>query len=213
MPACCRATAMVAPAIRPPKPEVIEEVAELVTGRDTAAKEQTRPQNQLSAATVAFFQQHLGKRLARIAKHIAGLDREIIARIADPELPAVMNPHLDPGRRPNHRRHIDRPSRRARRVPDKQIAMLAGLAPIANQSGKHDGKRLIWGGRGRYAECSILPVSAIRWNPCLKCSTTVGAEGKRRQGRHRRSRQKTHHPRQHPHRPRSNLAENPPKHA
>ncbi|MCP4384057.1 MAG: IS110 family transposase [Hyphomicrobiales bacterium] len=27
----------------------------------------------------------------------------------------------------------------------RQIAMLAGLAPIADQSGRHEGKRVIWG--------------------------------------------------------------------
>jgi transposase len=50
-----------------------------------------------------------------------------------------------------------------------QIAALAGVAPFNRDSGRHRGKRGIWGGRGgvraaRYMAC----VSALRVNPMLK---------------------------------------------
>ena len=45
-----RFAAIMTPAIRPPPPEVLEELAELVAGRDAAVAEQTGLKNQLSAA-------------------------------------------------------------------------------------------------------------------------------------------------------------------
>ena len=162
---------MVGPAVRPPKPEVIEQVAELVTGRDTAVKEQTRLQNQLSAATDGFFQKHLRQRLARIAKDIAALKREVIARIGtDPELTRRYEILISiPGVGPTTAATLIARMGELGALPDKEIAMLAGLAPIANQSGNHDGKRLIWGGRKPVRRMLYLAaVSASRWNPSLK---------------------------------------------
>src|ERR1700686_772633 len=51
----------------------------------------------------------------------------------------------------------------------KQIAMLAGLAPIANQSGERDGVRVIWGGRPSVRRVLYLAaLSATRFNADMK---------------------------------------------
>ena len=150
---------------------MIEQVAELVTGRDTAVKEQTRLQNQLSAATDGFFQKHLRRRLARIAKDIAALEREIIARIGtDPELTRRYEILISiPGVGPTTAATLIARMGELGALPDKEIAMLAGLDPMANQSGNHDGKRLIWGGRKPVHRMLYLAaVSASRWNRSLK---------------------------------------------
>lgn len=48
----------------------------------------------------------------------------------------------------------------------KEIAMLAGLAPINHDSGKVKGKRHIYGGRPSVREALYLPtISAFKWNP------------------------------------------------
>ena len=51
----------------------------------------------------------------------------------------------------------------------KGIAALAGLAPLANDSGKQRGKRVIWGGRAA-VRCALYmsTVAAIRCNPVLR---------------------------------------------
>ena len=51
----------------------------------------------------------------------------------------------------------------------KGIAALAGLAPLANDSGKQQGRRVIWGGRAD-VRCVLymLTVAAIRCNPVLR---------------------------------------------
>lgn len=163
-----RFAAVMAPAIRPPPPEAIEALGELVAARDAAVAEQTGLKNQLSAARLPVLRRQLAARIKRIAADIAMLEREL-------------------------GRHITADDRLARRfqilisipsigtvvaatliaclaelgsLTDKQATMLAGLAPIADQSGKHDGKRVVFGGRGRVRRMLYLAaVSAVRWNP------------------------------------------------
>ena len=54
-------------------------------------------------------------------------------------------------------------------VPDKQITMLAGLAPIADQSGKRDGARVVFGGRPRVRRILYLAaLSAARFNADMR---------------------------------------------
>lgn len=51
----------------------------------------------------------------------------------------------------------------------REIAALAGVAPLANDSGKHRGKRFIWGGRAEVrAVLYMAAVSAIRCNVAIK---------------------------------------------
>ena len=51
----------------------------------------------------------------------------------------------------------------------QRIAKLVGVAPLANDSGKHRGKRFVWGGRADVrAVLYMATVSAIRCNPAIK---------------------------------------------
>jgi transposase len=51
----------------------------------------------------------------------------------------------------------------------RQIAALAGVAPLAKDSGKHRGKRFVWGGRADLrAVLYMAAVSAIRYNGTIK---------------------------------------------
>ena len=162
---------MIQPTVRPPQPEAIEQLSELITGRDTAVAEQTSLKNQLAAATVEFFRKQLRKRLAGLDKDIAALEKESLARImADPELRRRYE-ILDsiPGIGPIVAATLVIRLSELGSVTDKQITMLAGLAPIADKSGKHDGKRVIWGGRATVRQKLYLAaVTASRWNPAMK---------------------------------------------
>ena len=51
----------------------------------------------------------------------------------------------------------------------REIAALTGVAPLANDSGKHRGKRFIWGGRADVrAVLYMATISAIRCNDTIK---------------------------------------------
>ena len=163
--------AVMTPAIRPPPPEALEELAELVAGRDAAVAEKTSLKNQLSAANVAFFRQQLKRRIERLAKDIETLENEIMARIAADESFARRYHILTsiPSIGPAVAATLIGRLAELGTLTDKQIAMLAGLAPIADQSGKHDGKRVIWGGRARVRRMLYLAaVAAVRCNAAMR---------------------------------------------
>ncbi|MDT7949888.1 MAG: transposase [Acetobacteraceae bacterium] len=54
-------------------------------------------------------------------------------------------------------------------IDNKCIASLAGLAPIARDSGQHSGKRFIRGGRAHLRQALYMPaLVAIRFNADMK---------------------------------------------
>jgi transposase len=163
--------ATMAPSVRAPAPQVMAELAELVVARTGAVEAQTALKNQLSAAESKFLKRQLERRLLRAGKDIAELDDEILKRIKADDALA--------------RRYVILTS-----IPSfgfvvaatliaclaeigsantKQIAMLAGLAPIADQSGQRDGVRVIWGGRPAVRRILYLAaLSAVRSNPDMR---------------------------------------------
>jgi transposase len=163
--------AVMAPAVRAPAPQVLEELAELVTARASAVAEETALKNQLSAAMSPFLKRQLGRRIDRIAKDIAALEREILRCI-----------HADPGlaRRYDILTSITGfgPVVAATLVAclaelgtcsRRQISMLAGLAPVADESGERQGVRVVWGGRPNVRRVLYLAaITAARFNADMK---------------------------------------------
>ena len=163
--------AMMAPAIRPPTPEAMEQLSELVRARAAAVEEQTALKNQLSAATGLFLRRQLMRRIARSAKDIETLKAEILKRIKADDALA--------------RRYVILTS-----IPGigfvvaatfiaclselgscsaGGIGKLAGLAPLDDDSGKRRGVRVIWGGRADVRRAAYLAaITAARFNPDLK---------------------------------------------
>jgi len=55
------------------------------------------------------------------------------------------------------------------RLNRKQMAALIGVAPLNHDSGKHRGRRRIWGGRARVRAVLYMgALSATKWNPVIK---------------------------------------------
>lgn len=160
-----------AAAARPLPSETIEALAELATARDSAMAEQVRLKNQRHAACDSFLKRQLGLRIKAAGKAIDDLDAEIRRRIqADPALAArqailcsipgigAVTAALAIAKLPE-----------LGSLTDKEVAMLAGLAPIANQSGKRDGIRRVQGGRPCLTRALyIAALSAARYNPALR---------------------------------------------
>jgi transposase len=163
--------AVMAPPLRAPAPQAMQELAELVVARSSAVEAQTALKNQLAAAEGKFLKRQLARWIARAAKEIAALEGEILKRIKADQALA--------------RRYAILTS-----IPSfgfvvaatliaclaeigstsaKQIGMLAGLAPIADQSGEREGSRVIWGGRARVRRILYLAaVTATRVNADMK---------------------------------------------
>jgi len=163
--------AVMAPAVRPPAPEVMQELAELVQAREAAVAEETALKNQLSAAAGSFLKRQLKRRIDRIAKDVAGLADEILRRIEAEEGLARRYAILTSivGFGPAVAATLIACLAELGTCSRRQIAMLAGLAPIADQSGERQGVRVIWGGRSGVRRILYLAaISAARYDPGLK---------------------------------------------
>lgn len=163
--------AVMAPAVRPPAPEVMQELAELVRARDSAVAEATALKNQLSAATVAFLKRQLERRIGRIAKDVAALEQQIHRRIEADEALARRYAILTSitGFGPVVVPTLIACLAELGACGRRQIGMLAGLAPVADESGERKGVRVVWGGRPAVRRCLYLAaLSAARHNPEMK---------------------------------------------
>jgi transposase len=163
--------AVMTPAMRPPAPQVLAELAELVTARSSAVDAETALKNQFGSAQSQFLKRQLQQRIARAAKDITALEAEILKRIM-----------ADRGLARRYAILISIPSfgpvvaatliaclAEIGSMTVKQVAMLAGLAPIADQSGERDGVRVIWGGRSAVRRALYLAaLSAARFNADMK---------------------------------------------
>jgi transposase len=162
--------ASMTPAARPPVPAAVEALKELVQARESAVAEATALKNQRASAETAFLRHHLAKRIARLAKDIAALEAEIARRIEADESLARRGAILTsiPGVGPVVASTLVARLGELGDCSDKEIAMLAGLAPLADQSGRREGERTIRGGRAAVRRVLYLAaVSAIRHNPTM----------------------------------------------
>jgi transposase len=163
--------ALMAPSARPPAPQALTELAELVTARMTAIGAQTALKNQRSAATVKFLQRQLDRGIERADQDIEALDAAILKRIK-----------LDEGLARRYAILTSIPGfgfvtaavliaclAELGSITAKQSGMLAGLAPIADQSGKREGARVIFGGRAPVRRVLYLAaLSAARFNADMR---------------------------------------------
>jgi transposase len=162
---------LMAPDVRLPTPAAIEEIKELVVAREGTVGEETSLKNQLASSTCSFLKRHLKRRIVRLAKEIQALDREILKCI-----------RADDGLARRYEILISVPSfgfvvaaTLTVCLPElgtcnaKAIAMLAGLAPIADESGERKGARVVWGGRPALRRILYLAaLTAPRLTPQFK---------------------------------------------
>lgn len=137
------------PRAMPPASEAVETLQELEHARAAATAARTALLNRRAASHTAFLRAELKRQTANIERHIARLGNEIAACIAaDPAL--ARRGHIlasIPGCGPVVVAALlaDLPELGA--LDRRAIASLAGLAPVANDSGDTNGQRHIKGGR------------------------------------------------------------------
>jgi transposase len=158
---------------RPPAPEIIEELKELVQARASAVEEQTSLTNQHKSALSAFLQRHLKGRLARIAKTIKALEAQVLKRLkADDGLARrydILSSIPSFGQVVAMTLMAWLPELGS--CNDRQIAALAGLAPWADDSSDRHGARHIKGGRPVLRRVLYFAaLSAARFNRDMKAA-------------------------------------------
>jgi transposase len=163
--------AMMEPSVRAPAPQAMAELAELVTARANAVEAQSALKNQFCTAENRFLKRQLERRIVRAEKDVALLEGEILRRIkADDSLArryAILT--SIPGVAFVAAATLIACLAEIGSMTAKQVGMLAGLAPIADQSGEREGIRIIWGGRPAVRRVLYLAaLSAARYNADMK---------------------------------------------
>jgi len=171
------------PQARPPAPMEMEALQELVRARSAAIQDLTGLKNRRGDAQTAFLKAELHRQINNLDRSIARLSAEIERRIAaDPALTRRRQILLSiPGVGPAVAAVLLADCAELGALSAKAVALLAGLAPIARDSGDTNGQRHIKGGRKTVRNALYMAaLSAARANPTLKAFyQRLCAEGKK----------------------------------
>jgi transposase len=159
------------PAIRPAKSRKQAQLAELINARDGLMRDRTALRNREKNLTIAILKRQCKQRLEQVTRHIEALDAELAAIIAADQ--ALSRKHqiitsID-GLGTLTANQLIATMPELGSLENKQAASLAGLAPVARQSGQWKGKSFIRGGRANVRQALYMPaLVAARFNPDLK---------------------------------------------
>ena len=156
---------------RPVRSVRLNDLKDLHMAREALVKSRTAAKNRAKNLTLPILKRHNGEQLRQIERQMAAIEAEIAALIkADPDLmhrfkilvsiPGISNITA-------FALIIDMPE--LGMIENGQAASLAGLAPVARQSGKWTGRAFIRGGRANVRQALYMPaLVAMRFNPDLK---------------------------------------------
>jgi transposase len=159
------------PEARPIKDEETRVLNELLNRRrqwvENCAQERLRSQTAVSKKVRKSLQEHI----AWLEKRIAHIDDDLEQNLRASSAWRVKEDLLRgvPGIGPVTTLTLLLKCPELGQLGRRQIAALVGVAPLANDSGKHRGKRSIWGGRADVrAVLYMAAMSAMRHNPVVK---------------------------------------------
>ena len=156
---------------RPARSEALLELKELYVAREALVKDRTAAKNRGKALTLSLLKRQNAQRLEQIDRQIATVQATILQIVEDDasladrfailtSIPGVSNITA-------FALLIAMPELGA--LDAGQAANLAGLAPIARQSGRWTGRAFVRGGRASLRQALYMPaLVATRFNPDLK---------------------------------------------
>jgi transposase len=155
---------------RPVRSPVLAELKELHVAREALVKDRTAAKNRAKIRTLALLKRQSVQRLDQIERQIAAIDAAILAIIeADAKLAkrfAILTSIPGVARITAFALLIEMPELGT--LEARQAASLAGLAPVARQSGRWTGRAFIRGGRASVRIGLYMPaLAATRFNPDL----------------------------------------------
>jgi transposase len=170
------------PDVTPPPAPTLEALQELLRARQAATAEAVALQNRLAATQSAFLRAELKRRLNSLRRHIERLEAESFRLL---ESDAVLQRRYAvvlsiPGIGPITAITLVVELSELGACSGKAAALMAGLAPIACDTGQKSGQRRIRGGRAP-VRCALYmaALAAARHNPDLAAfHTRLIAKGK-----------------------------------
>ncbi len=163
--------ALIEPTARPVPSPTLDTMRELHTARSVLAKDRTVAFNRQKAIRSPLLRRQNAQTLRQIAAQLDAIDAELVALCAaDPDLKerlAILT--SIPGLRQISALALLGEIPELGSLGHPQAASLAGLAPIARDSGQFRGRRSIQGGRTGLRQALSMPaLVAARFNPDLK---------------------------------------------
>jgi transposase len=166
----CAFARAIRPAVRPIKDTDTRELDEWVTRRRQLVEMRVQETLRLGSASKRQ-QKSLQAHIAWLDKRIEEIDIDLSARLRKSDVWRAKDDLLRsiPGIGAVTSRTMLAKCPEVGQLNRREIAALVGLAPLCDDSGKHRGKRFIWGGRADVrAVLYMAAVSAIRCNPIIK---------------------------------------------
>ena len=154
-----------------PMTEILRELKELQIARQALIKDRTRLANRIKTQKVAFAVKQGKARMAPIKRQLRDIDIEIRVRIGaeKPLARAFEILRSIPGLGAVSAAAILIECPEIGSLDRKQVASLAGLAPMTHQSRQWSGRAFIQGGRRHLRGALYMPaIVAMRFNPDLK---------------------------------------------
>lgn len=162
---------LIEPLARPIVSATLDEMKELHVARRALVKDRVAALNRDKTRRSALLKRQAAERLRQIERQIAAIDAALRAQLAaDPALKArfdilVSIPGV--GETTALTILVEMPELGA--IEHKCAASLAGLAPIARDSGRRSGKRFIRGGRAHLRQALYMPtLVAVRFNTVMR---------------------------------------------
>lgn len=149
------------PPVRPAQSIQQAQMAELVNARDGLVRDRTALKNREKNLTIALLKRQCRQRLGQIDRHIESLDAEIATLVAADAVLArrhqILTSIAGVGTLTSNQLIATMPELGS--LENKQAAALAGLAPVARQSGQWKGKSFIRGGRANVRQAPLYASS------------------------------------------------------
>jgi transposase len=156
---------------RPPRSDALLALKELHLAREALVKDRTAAKNRRKVLTASLLKRQNSQRLEQIDRQMAAIEAAILEQIrADPDLAqrfAILTSIPGVSAITAFALLIEMPELGA--LEAGQAASLAGLAPVARQSGRWNGRAFIRGGRAAIRQAIYMPaLVAARFNPDMK---------------------------------------------
>lgn len=166
-----RLGAMLEPPVRPAVSKALDEMKELHIARLALVKDRVAAQNRAHTRRSPLLKRQAADRLRQIGHQIAAIDAALMAQLdTEPMLKARFEILFSiPGIGETTALAILIEMPELGHIEHKCVASLAGLAPMARDSGQRTGRRFIRGGRKQLRQALYMPaLVAIRFNADLK---------------------------------------------
>jgi transposase len=165
-----RFAALLEPPVRPVVSATVDAMKELHGARRALVKDRVAARNRDHTHRSPLLKRQVRARLRQIERQLAAIDAALYATVAtDPALQArfdilVSIPGV--GQATALAVLVEMPELGT--LEHRCAASLAGLAPMARDSGQHRGKRFIRGGRAHLRQALYMPaLVAVRFNPTM----------------------------------------------